>query len=110
MTFFAWVFVVEVETEKGEWAAIDQYDDVTQAVRHAEREKRNSRVRQFKVATHRPDPVATVKLAPNIPVPTVPFFCLTHQTNRAMALATSQPRCSECHKEMFSGTGLGEPP
>ena len=53
-TFFEWIYVTEVLIDKGRdvWRTTGQYENVEEAVSHADdtNEKRRTRVRQFKVS------------------------------------------------------------
>ena len=110
-SYFEWRYVVEVELKPGEWAYTNTYDDVVQATNDAKEEKRNSRVRQFKTTYFTEENVLKEQVAVSAEstsslVPLVPFFCPACPGHIINAYKTSEPRCPNCHKEMFRGRGM----
>jgi len=107
MTFFEWRYVVEIEVAPDEWRSTNVYDDVVHAVKEAEGETRNARVRQFKATVYQPEPVVpTYKTQTGATMPVVPWFCPSCPGESVKAMTTSTPLCPTCHQDMFRGTKL----
>lgn len=101
---------MEVEVSPNEWRSVNNYDDKEAAIKDADG-RPNARVRQFKTTVFTEDKVTKeveeTKPTSNL-VPIVSFFCPSHPENVARAFATSNPKCSQCHKEMFKGSGTSK--
>lgn len=118
-TYFKWEYVTEVfigtnpKEQPDLWRVVGSYDNAGEAVRHAEdpKEKRPTRVRQFKVSVLQeelPPPKDFAKSETNVST-LVPFFCPSCPGQSISATHTSSPRCANCKQTMFQGTRLQEP-